>query len=252
MGLSIAILTKNEEANILDCLENVSGADEILIIDDFSEDRTLEVIESLHRKNIKVFKHPLENNFSKQRNFALGKAKNNWVLFVDADERASPELLEEIKDKIKNGRFDAYRIKRSDVMWGKTIRFGEAGNMRLIRLGKKDSGIWRMNVHEVWDVKGTVGDLDNELTHYPHQSIREFLSEINFYSSLRSKQLFDEGKRVRWYEIILFPKIKFFVNYFIRLGFMDGIQGLILALFMSFHSFLVRGKLWLLEDNEKK
>lgn len=252
MVLSVVILIKNEEGNILDCLEGVLGAEEILIIDDFSEDRTPEVIESLHRKNIKVLKHPLENDFSKQRNFALSKAKNDWVLFLDADERVSPELLEEIKNKIKSEQFDAYRIKRTDVMWGRKMRFGEVGNTRLVRLGKRKAGKWRMNVHEEWNVEGEVGDLDNGLTHYPHKSVKEFLSEINFYSSLRAKQLLDEDKRFIWYEIILFPKFKFFLNYFLKLGFMDGVQGLVLAIFMSFHSFLVRGKLWLLENNEKK
>jgi len=255
MPLTVIILTKNEERNILDCLEGVFGSDQIIVIDDDSSDRTVEVIESLKKKNIEIFKHKLNGDFAKQRDFALSKAKSDWVFFLDADERVPASLFKEINYKIVNSKhrkINGYYIKRRDVMWNRELRYGETGNIKLIRLAKKGAGKWVGKVHEVWDISGEVGDLDNELIHYPHQSTREFLSEINFYSSLRSKQLFDEGKRVKWYEIILFPKIKFFLNYFIRLGFLDGIQGLALALFMSFHSFLVRGKLWLLEDNEKQ
>src|SRR3990167_1758767 len=97
-NFSIVILTKNEEKNILDCLENMHDVNEIVVIDDASTDRTVEVIKSLKRKNIKIFEHALDSVFSKQRNFGLSKAKNDWVFFVDADERVSSQLISEVKN----------------------------------------------------------------------------------------------------------------------------------------------------------
>ena len=114
---SVVILTKNEEKNILDCLESVRGVDDIIVIDDNSEDRTLEVIKNFDEK-IKIYQRQLENDFSSQRNFGLSKARNVWVLFLDADERLSSNLVSEIKAKIKADNFDSFKIRRTDVLWG--------------------------------------------------------------------------------------------------------------------------------------
>ena len=243
--LSVIIITKNEEENILDCLENLKLVSEIIIIDDYSTDRTTEVIDNLAWDNVRVYKNKLDGNFSTQRNFGLSKVKNEWVMFLDADERVSGKMLSEISEKTKNENYDGFYIRRKDVLWGKKLNHGETGNMKLIRLAKKSAGIWYGNVHEEWRVKGKIGLLKNELIHYPHQGIREFLSEINLYSTIRAKELKQKSIGVSIFDIIVYPKAKFFLNYFIKLGFMDGIPGLLIALMMSFHSFLVRGKLWL-------
>lgn len=242
--ISVIILTKNEENNILDCLETLMDMDEIIVVDDYSVDRTTQIIKNLRNKNIKLFKNHLKGDFSKQREFALGKATNEWVLCVDADERVSRQLLEEINAKIKEDSPNGFFIKRVDVLWGKRLMHGETGNVRLLRLAKKNMGKWQGKVHEVWDIKGKIGKLDNELIHYPHQTIREFLKEINYYSTIRAGELCKKNMKVSFYDIVLYPKAKFILNYFIRLGFLDGMPGLVAALMMSFHSFLVRGKLW--------
>ncbi|MDO8658903.1 MAG: hypothetical protein Q7K55_09255, partial [Candidatus Levybacteria bacterium] len=139
--------------------------------------------------------------------------------------------------------------KRVDFMWGKYLKYGETGNMRLLRLGKKNSGSWRGMTHERWLIKGLLGRLTNPLQHFPHKNLTEFLKEINFYTNIRSKELKLKDKKTNFLEIILYPIGKFLLNYFIKRGFMDGIAGLIFAITMSFHSFLVRGKLW--QQNEK-
>lgn len=249
--LSVIILTKNEEKNILDCLEGVLQASEVLIIDDYSTDRTLEVIRSLNRRNIKIVEHPLGSDFSEQRNFGLSKAKNEWVMFLDADERVSRKLFDEIAEKIKKTDISGFRVKRKDFLWGKKLEHGETGNMSLVRIGRKNAGKWELNVHEVWDIKGRVEDLENELMHYPHQTISDFLREIDYYSTIRAGELNDQGEKVFLFDLIIYPKAKFFLNYILKLGFIDGIPGLVMSLMMSFHSFLVRGKLWLLQNNEK-
>lgn len=245
-NLSVVILTKNEENNILDCIETVLGADEIIIVDDYSDDRTLEIIKNLSKKNIKVFRNHLNRDFSKQRNFGLSAAKNDWLLFLDSDERLSEDLFNEINSEIEESTFDGFFIKRRDIIWGRKLTHGETGNIKLLRLARRDDGKWQGKVHEVWDIKGRIGELNNELIHYPHQSISEFLREINLYSSIRAEELKKQGVSVTWLDIILYPKAKFLKNYFLKLGFLDGLPGLVSALMMSFHSFLVRGKLWLL------
>lgn len=248
--LSVVIIAKNEEKNILDCLETVLWADEIIIVDDNSEDRTIEVVKSLSSKKIKVYSKSLNEDFASQRNYALSKATKKWVLFLDADERVTNELREEINtfliENIKISNINGFFIKRKDIMWGKELKHGETGGIKLLRFAKKDSGIWKGKVHEIWEVEGNISEMENNLIHFPHQTIDEFLSEINFYTTLRAKELYENKIESSVKNIILYPKGKFIKNYFIKLGFLDGIEGLIFAIFMSLHSFLVRGKLWLL------
>lgn len=249
--ISVIILTKNEEKNILDCLESISWADEIIIIDDNSEDRTLDVVRQLSLvKKIKIYKKSLENDFSNQRNYALSKATKEWVLFLDADERVSNDLREELNTLIVNEKnehkYDGFYIKRKDILWGKMLKHGEIGNIKLLRLARKKAGVWYGKVHEEWQVEGKISDLENYLIHYPHQTVSEFLKEINFYTSIRARELYEKKVQVSLLDIIIYPKAKFILNYFIRLGFLDGIEGFIFAIFMSFHSFMVRGKLWLI------
>lgn len=243
MKVSAIVLTKNEEKNISDCLKTLQWCDEVIVVDDYSTDDTVLLAKSL---GINVFIHTLDNNFSQQRNYGLSKAKHEWVLFIDADERVSPSLRDEIIQLTKNPiiQYNGFYLKRLDSMWGEILEHGEVGNIKLLRLARKDGGKWIGTVHEVWQIKGDTGELKNPLLHYPHQSITEFLQEINFYTTLRAQELFKEKIHVSWMQIIAYPKAKFLVNYFLKLGFLDGIQGILVALFMSFHSFLVRGKLW--------
>ncbi|MBI2036184.1 hypothetical protein HYT17_00910 [Candidatus Microgenomates bacterium] len=131
-------------------------------------------------------------------------------------------------------------------MWGRELKYGETVNVKLLRLAKKEAGKWEGKVHEKWVVKGKTGQLENPLHHFPHQRIGEFLQEINFYTDIRARELFDRNVKTYWWSIILYPKAKFIINYLVYQGFRDGLPGLVFALMMSFHSFLVRAKLWLL------
>ncbi len=243
--LSVVILTKNEEKNILDCLESIGEVDEILIIDDFSTDRTREVIKSLNKKNVKIIEHAVDGDFASQRNFALAKAKNDWTLFIDADERLTENLKSEIEGQIINTSVDGFYIARKDVMWGKELKHGDAGTSKLLRLAKRNGGKWAGRIHEVWNVEGQVTVLKNELLHYPHQTVKEFLAEINFYTTIRADELYEQKVKVSLIDVVLYTKAKFLANYFLKLGVLDGMQGLVAAFMMSMHSFLVRSKLWL-------
>lgn len=249
MNISAVLIVKNEEKNIIDCLESLHFCDEIIIIDDYSSDRTLELIEHFKRQysNIKVFRRELNGDFSAQRKFGVEKVRNDWVLFVDADERITPDLAVEIKENLPVGEeVGGFLIPRVDFMWGKKLLHGETGNIRLLRLFNKKKGSLRGRVHEIWETRSNVKTLLNPIYHYPHPTVSAFLSEINFYSDIRAKELYEKHVKSSFLSIVLHTKGKFFLNYFVKLGFLDGTEGLVHALLMSFHSFMVRGKLWLL------
>ena len=243
--ISAVVLTKNEEKNIRDCLRSLQWCDEIIVIDDYSEDKTAAMAKRL---GAKVYQRHLNSDFASQRNFGLKKAKGKWVFFVDADERVPPELKDEIEHQISIAERQAgFYLKRQDFFGRRWLKHGETARVHLLRLGKKKAGQWERRVHEVWKIKGEVGRLKNSLLHYPHQTISEFLKEVNFYSRLHAQTLKDKGIKPSLWRIVINPLGKFLQNYFWRLGFLDGTPGLVVALMMSFHSFLAQGKLYQLE-----
>lgn len=252
--LSAVVLTKNEEANIKRCLKSVDCCDEIIVIDDNSEDNTVKIAKEM---GATVYQRALNSDFAAQRNFGLEKAKGDWILFIDADEEVTLELKREIIKMTSPLTLDpfplvAFSIKRRDFFWGKEMKYGETQKIRnngLIRLVKKDSGQWTGKVHEEFIIQSAtrrtefkIRKFKNYLNHYPHPTVKDFLQEINFYSTLRAKELKAQGKKTYVFEIILFPLGKFMLNYFLKLGFLDGPSGFAYAFFMSFHSFLVRTK----------
>lgn len=136
-------------------------------------------------------------------------------------------------------------------MFGKWLNRGETAGVRLLRLAKKEAGEWQRPVHEVWQIGDKLGELKNPLLHYPHPTAKEFLEEINFYTSLNAQVLYKEGMKVAFWQIIAYPVAKFITNYLFKLGFLDGMAGFLMAIFMSFHSFLTRAKLWLLWEKKR-
>lgn len=244
MKVSAVVLTKNEEGNIANCLESLGFCDEIVLVDDFSEDRTVEIAK---KKGARVYKRRLDNDFSQQRNFGLEKARGEWVLFVDADERVSNSLREEVIKLLsyKVIKYNGFYLKRRDFMWGKELKYGETGGIKLLRLAKKDAGKWRRAVHEIWDVKGLVGKLKSPLLHYSHPTLREFIAEVDWMSTIHARENKKEGKKSNLFKIIFYPKFKFLNNWILKFGFLDGVPGLLVALIMSFHSYLSWSKLFL-------
>src|SRR5258708_22553878 len=240
MQISAVILTKNEEKNIKRCIESLLWCNEIIIIDDYSEDKTLREIKNFKAR---VYRRHLNSNFAQQRNFGLSKANSDWVLFLDADEIITLELKREILDvNFQTDDYNGFYIKRRDYFMGRQLKYGETGNIKLLRLGKKNAGKWKRSVHETWEIKERVGELKNTIHHYPHQTIREFIDDINFYSTIHAQ----ENKKTKFaniFYIITYPLGKFFVNYFLKLGFLDGGEGIVMAIFMSLHSFLAWGQL---------
>lgn len=244
-NISAIILTKNEEADIKDCLESLRWCDELIVIDDNSTDETVEIAKKL---GAKIYIRSLDD-FSAQRNFGILKANGKWILFVDADERIPGALAFEISNVIHNwtdrieNEYKGFCIPRIDILWGKKLRYGDS-RINLLRLARNDVGKWDGIVHEKLKISGKVGVLKNPIIHYPHQTITKFLKEINLYTTLRAEELYSKKIKTNMLLIILFPLSKLILNYFFKKGFLDGMPGLIHALLMSFHSFLARGKLW--------
>lgn len=244
--ISAVILTHNNQEMIGDVLETLKWCDERIIVDDNSTDKTLEVVKPY---NVTVIQHALADDFAAQRNIGLGNAGGDWVLFVDSDELIPSKLRDEILEVTKNGSMTVgYYISRKDILFGRELRYGETAHVTLLRLAKRTAGIWEREVHETWNIKGPVASLTTPLLHYPHSSVSEFLTQINRYTTINARVFYNEGKRISAWQILAYPKTKFIQNYIFRLGFLDGVAGFVVAMMMSFHSFLTRGKLWELQQ----
>lgn len=240
--VTAVVLTKNEESKIKQALSSIRWCSEIVLVDDYSTDRTCQIAK---RFGARVYRRHLNGDFSAQRNFALEKAKEEWVLFIDADERISKKLASEISKKNVPKKISGYLIKRQDFWMGKRLEWGEWGGIKLLRLGRKSKGKWIRKVHEYWKIRGEVDILENKIIHIPHSSISEFLRHVNFHASLHAEENLREGKKSNVTKIFFYPILKFGSNYFIRQGFRDGNHGFVFAVFMSFHSFLAWSKQWL-------
>lgn len=246
--ISAIILTKNEEKNIEKCLMSLNWCDELIVIDDNSEDKTREIAK---KNGARVVLKKL-TSFSSQRNYGESITKNEWIFHIDADEVVPESLKLEILNAISSSlSMSGYSLRREDFLWGKKIRYGDGMNLKFVRLGRRGTGEWVGEVHEKWKIPGPIGELRTPLIHYPHQNVAEFLSEINKYSTLRSGELAREGKKSSALSILFYTKGKFLDNYLIKLGLLDGVPGLIRALMMSYYTFLVRSKLWTLRQKKR-
>ena len=254
--ITAIVLSHNDEKIIGKTLSSLSWCDEIIVIDDESTDKTPDIA---RKTGATVHTHPLNDDFAAQRNFGLSKVKGpaltrgestrggEWGLFVDSDEIVTEKLADEIRRVTDTSEVYGYFVGRKDVLWGRELTHGETGNVRLLRLAKKDAGKWERPVHEVWNVKGETKTLTHSLLHYPHPDVAQFIDEINRYSTLNAKHFYTQGMRTNIGQIVLYPGLKFFVNYVWRLGFLDGMPGAVAATLMSFHSFLTRAKLYVLQ-----
>jgi len=250
MKISAIILAKNEEQKIERAVKSLTFCDEVIVIDDESTDNTIDIA---IKAGAIVFRHSKKNEFAGQRNWAMEQAKNEWILFIDADEVVGENLKQEIvslpstnlQSPISNLPV-FYAIPRRDFFWNSELKQGETKKTRkegIVRLIKKGSGVWTGAVHETFTSIGLVGKLSTFLDHYSHDSLSTFVQDINVYSTLRAEELAKEGKKINPLELIVIPFGKFFYTYFILLGFLDGPAGFVYSFVMSFHSFLVRAKL---------
>lgn len=179
-------------------------------------------------------------DFSQVRNQALKKATQKWVFFLDSDELITHESVAEISKIIQRDSLDGVMVKRQDVFYHQLINHGEAGRMRMLRMGKKSKMTWERPVHEVAKIDGVVGRSNIKIIHCAHSSLNKFLTSIINYAEIEAKYRIKLNYKLNLLSLITFPVGKFINNFLLKRGFLDGWRGLSYALMMSLHSFCVR------------
>ena len=240
---SVAIVIKDEENRIKDCLETVKWADEIIIVDSFSRDKSLDICRGYTDKIFQVD----WMGFSKTKDFAFRQATSDWILSLDADEKVTPQLQEEIKKKISldNDEIDGYYIPRRNFYFGKWIKHGGCYpdfNLRLFRKGKEV--VEKREVHERIDVDGKTEYLKWDILHDTYGSIEDYVNRMNRYSDLMAKQMFNEGRKCGISDLTLRPALTFFRIWILKLGILDGFKGLLFAGLNSYYVLVKYAKLW--------
>jgi glycosyltransferase involved in cell wall biosynthesis len=244
--ISIIIITKDEEKNISDCLKSVEWADEIILVDSESKDKTVELAKEFTKK---IFVRKWEG-YAPQKRYALNLAKNEWVLSLDADERVTPELKDEIL-KFDPGQYSGFKIRRKNFLLKKEITScGWEKDFQLRLLKKDKASLSDRLVHEKFIVDGLVNTLKNPMLHYTFASFSEYLNKINNYTSLKAQELFRRKKRVGAWTIFSHTVSAFFAFFFIKKGFKDGVYGMIISLLHSVSTLMNYIKLWELQNKK--
>lgn len=241
--LSVIVITKNEEDNIHECLATVAWAEEIIVVDAGSTDGT--VVEA-GKFTKKIFVRPWEG-YGAAKNFALHQATSDWILWLDADERVSESLKEEILTVLRanGGAFDAYTMPRKANFLGRWILHCGWYPGRVTRLFRKVAGHFtEAKVHERLEIKGTTGALRSDLLHYTDPNLHHYLEKFNKYTTLASAELVEQGQSFSLLQITVRPVWVFIRMYFLKLGMLDGIQGFILCVLSSCYVFTKYAKLW--------
>ncbi|WP_343697531.1 glycosyltransferase family 2 protein [Flavobacterium sp.] len=227
--LSALLITYNEESNIREVLDNLAFADEIIIVDSFSTDKTFEIASAY--KNVKIVQRAFDN-FALQRNFTIDLAANSWILFIDADERLSPELQQEIRKVINHeNSASAYFVARDFIFKNKKLRFSGWQNDKIIRLFKKENATYNNNkiVHEKLIVNGKTGKLKNRLTHYSYSNYEDYKQKMIFYGKLKAQEEYSKNTNPNFFHFYIRPLYQFLNQYLLRFGILDGKKGIIIC-----------------------
>lgn len=223
------IITLNEERNIKSVIENLHFVDEIIALDSYSSDKTIEIIKTFPQ--VKLYQNKFKN-FTDQRNLALTYAENEWILFLDADERITQKLKDEILSEIQKPQTaDAYFFKRKFKFKNKNLNFSGWQTDKNVRLFKKSKAIYTKErlVHEILSVDGTTKTLKNKLIHYSYLDYKSYKAKMISYAHLKAQELHQKGVKPNFYHFIIKPAYRFFHSYFIRLGILDGKKGIIIC-----------------------
>jgi glycosyltransferase involved in cell wall biosynthesis len=246
LSLSVVIITFNEEANLARTLASVAWADEIVVVDSGSTDRTREIAESFHAK---FFAEPWKG-FAAQKNSALAKATCDWILSLDADEELEPALADEIRGVLgANLSVAGFRIPRKNFFLGRWIRHGGFYPDPKLRLFRRGRGVFEDRpVHEDVKLDGAAGALRGHLLHHAYPTLDSYIEHMNRYSTLGARMAI--AKRPHGFsfvDIVVRPKLTFLYNYVLRLGFLDGREGLLLHLYHAGYVSWKYAKAWEME-----
>ncbi|MCP4147284.1 MAG: glycosyltransferase family 2 protein [bacterium] len=230
--LSVVIITLNEEDRLEAALESCRDiADEIVVVDSFSTDKTCEIAA---RFNAKIFKKTFVD-YGSQKNFALNKAQNEWILNLDADERVSDLLKESILDfkKKKKINTDGYRINRKTFYLNRWIKHSGWYPDRKLRLFKKNKSQWKGRIHEGLHLDGDTLHMPGDILHYTYRDVTDHINRLNKYSKMQAQDIVSKKKNLLYLRLLLLPPITFIRFYFWKMGVLDGLPGFIIALVSS-------------------
>lgn len=247
--VSAVIITLNEETIIKKTLSKLWWCDEIIIIDSGSKDNTVQICE---QHGCSVYFHAFKG-FGEQKNYGVAKAKNDWILCIDADEVLSEELVDEIRAELNetNVQYSGFSIPRKLVFMDKVFEHGKESGASIIRLFNKNKGGWNGDVvHENICLDGAVKKLKNKILHYSYQSYTHYLNKTNLYSSLGSQKLLTKNKHKGKLLITMAIPFNFFKFYFLDRNFLNGYRGFVWAAFSTFSHFLKYLKLDELKPNK--
>lgn len=242
MDISVVIITYNEEKRLEPALKSVVDiASEIVVVDRFSGDNTVKVAKKYTER---VFQRKW-TNFADQKNFANSKASCPWIFSLDADERVSSELRDEIiQMKDEEPECSGFTMPRQTYYLGRWIRHSGWYPDRKLRLFRKDSARWEGEyVHESLVIEGKVNALKGSLHHFTYRNIRDHLERINAFSDLGAQKLYARGQKCRWYHLAIVPFLNFLKSYFWRAGFLDGFAGFVIATLHGYSVFVRYAKL---------
>ena len=244
--ISVVINTLNEEANIERVIKSAKFADEIIVCDMHSDDDTTKIAKSL---GAKIFLHKRVGYVEPARNFAIGKATNDWILILDADEEIPNTLstrLKELAEKKISANF--IEIPRKNIIFGKWMKASFWWPDYQIRFFKKGSVIWSDNIHSKPETKGEGLKLSEEedfaILHHNYRSVFQFIERLNRYTEIEAKQLLSEGYAFSWKDLIQKPTNEFLSRFFANKGYLDGLHGLSLSLLQAFSFLIVYLKVW--------
>jgi glycosyltransferase involved in cell wall biosynthesis len=241
--LSVYVIAYNDEPNMRACLESVAWADELIVVDSYSTDAT----EKISREfTDKVFQHEF-HGFGRLRNEAVAHASHDWVFSLDTDERATPELREELYRVINSPEAaDAYFVPRKNYFLGRWIRHcGWYPDYRQPQLFRKHRLRYRDElVHESFDVDGSIGYLQAPAFQYPFRDVDHYLAKMDRYSDLMAKRMVEHGKPFHPHQLVTHPLFTFLKMYLLRTGFRDGMPGLILSGLYAYYTFIKYAKFW--------
>ena len=243
--ITAIIPTLNEEIHIEAAIKSVRFADEIIVIDSFSLDDTVRLAE---RQNVKIIKRKFDD-FSSQKNFAIDQAKYDWIYILDADERVTLEVEKEILEAVKNPKdFVGFKVRRTFYFSGKRIDYSGFQRDKVSRLFLKEHCKYSGLVHERIVTQGKLGFFKHKIDHFSYRNYDHYISKMNHYGAIRAKELHNNGKKVNLFHVLIKPPVRFFIHFFIRLGFLDGFTGFLVAKTQAYGVFTRYIKLWSLSN----
>jgi glycosyltransferase involved in cell wall biosynthesis len=245
-ALSVVIITKNEEKNMQECLESVSWADEIILVDDESTDKTVEIASQYQQ--VRIFSKKMRKGFGPQKQYALKQAHNKWIFSIDADERITEKGKREILNKTLSDDFDGYYFRRRNFVFGKFINDFQPRNLRLFKRSK--GRFSNARVHESVVLDGKIGTMQEPIIHYSRatRSISDYINTLNLYTSLSAQDLYSCGKRITILTIpiyfLLHPLYLFFRLLLLKGHWKDGATGVLLSFMRVLDGVINYIKLW--------